>query len=54
LHTFDNSSDKERFEHLHVGDEGIETTDLVAAERADRSQMLIENLVPTFGGVVEM
>jgi hypothetical protein len=33
---------------------GIETTDLVPTERTDRSQMLIESLIPKFGGVVEV
>lgn len=36
LQTFDDSSDKEGIKHLNVGDEGIETTDLVPAKRADR------------------
>jgi hypothetical protein len=54
LQTFDNSSDKVRIEHLHVGDEGIETPDLVPTKRADRGQMLIENLVPALAGVVKV
>lgn len=47
-------SHKECIEHLHIRDKGIETPDLVGAQRANRREIFVENFLASFAGVMQV